>query len=751
MVRVFSFLILLCSALQLLLAQRPTPVREDESQCGMTHVNNPDVIRKAEQNTRAKYPGLDEVMRRSLEKATPQILGTQEIFWTYNFKDNRYDTVRAELLAIGALSYVWVAVGELSKGHVTQGVVDTILQALESKTPRTSQDSTKGILRLARRFFGDPPNIAGDGKTHFLVYDIVDRFDETRTFVAGYFNSNDQLPRDYSNRRDMLYIDSFPGIFFNNQRDPQRPHNVLAHEFQHLIHWNYDPGETLFFNEGLSELAEFLCGFGLRSPNRYLSNPNVALLGWTTSPSDNRVLADYSRAALMGYYLWDRYGETFIRSLTQQPRSSSDGFNAALNASGFSGNLVEVVKNFQVANYVQDRSVGLSYGYAIPLEAMGRPRLQRDNFGPISSGVRTGVQPLGVEYLRLRMLDSLRGAINITSGVGDVQVIRTSSSGTTVSGVPSNSQYQTSFIGSSHSEVVFLVHNTRTANLSYSYVTNGLIKENGVLELSHDDGRTQRAPTTAVASNDTLHVAFEGVTKSKIDSVAMWFQTTGSASLMVRDWNSDYDISFQPRSGLSGRARLVAPITFSVTDTGFFKTVVDLRQRNVGANSDFLVQIIYGLNAPHPLMRRDSAQRAIRSFLSIRSEPTPGRVIYQSTGAFYVRVYLSFTEQEVDQPPLAINTIVLRQNYPNPFFVRSTQPTTTIEYGIPADSHVRLEIFDLLGRRVRLLEDRSRFAGFASVEWDGRDDTRQPVPSGVYLIRVQAGGLMQTKKMILLH
>lgn len=752
-----SLCILFCLGLHPLSAQDPMPPH-DERLCGFHQANAPETMRRAEENTRRAFPGLDTILQRSLSKTTSPTLGTQEVFWTYNFTANRYDTIRAELLATGTLSYVWVAVGELANNHVTRNEVDAILNALENRTPASSQDSTRGILQLARRFFGDPPNInsnfvkgAGDGRTHFLIYDIVDGFTGTGSYVAGYFHSKDVQPGTYSNRRDMLYIDSYPTIFFNNQRNPEAPLGLLAHEFQHLIHWNYDPSEIPFFNEGLSELATYLVGYELRSPGRYLSNPNVALLGW--SSNNDRVLADYSRAALMTYYLWDRFGETFIRALTQQPLSGVDGFNAAMVAAGFNTNLVAVVKNFQVANYLQNLSVGPMYGYAAPLAGMGRPRIQRDNFGPISSGTRTGVEPLGVEYIRLRVMDSLHATLSITSGIGELQVVRTSTGGTTVSSLSPGAPYETGFLPDEKKpEVVFLIHNTRTTGtlVSYSYLTTGTLRTGATLELAHDDGRTQRPPTTILATNDTIHVAFEGVTKSKIDSVAMWFQTPGSASLMIRDWNSAYDLTAQPLSGLSGRARLVSPISFTVTDTGYMRTVVDLRGRNVGSNTDFLVQIIYGFSAPHPLLRRDSSQGAVHSFLSVRSQPTPGRIIYQSLGDFYVRVYLSYNEQEIDQPPPTVTTLVLGRNYPNPFSPTAGQ-TTVIEYGIPQDAHVELEVVDLLGRRVKLLEDRSRFAGFSTVEWDGKDNDGIIVPSGVYFVRLQASGMTRAIKVLVLR
>ena len=87
----------------------------------------------------------------------------------------------------------------------------------------------------------------------------------------------------------------------------------------------------------------------------------------------------------------------------------------------------------------------------------------------------------------------------------------------------------------------------------------------------------------------------------------------------------------------------------------------------------------------------------------------------------------------------------LSQNHPNPF-----NPVTTIEYGLPQRSSVRIEIFNLLGRKVRTLVDREEAAGTYSVTWDGKSTNGQPVSTGVYFYRFQAGDYVATKKMLLL-
>jgi M6 family metalloprotease-like protein len=89
---------------------------------------------------------------------------------------------------------------------------------------------------------------------------------------------------------------------------------------------------------------------------------------------------------------------------------------------------------------------------------------------------------------------------------------------------------------------------------------------------------------------------------------------------------------------------------------------------------------------------------------------------------------------------------MLQANYPNPF-----NPTTTIEFtrqGGPA--HVRLVVFNLLGRQVRQLADGVFEAGVHRFTWDGRDQSGRPVGSGVYLYRLESAGLSESRKMLLL-
>jgi hypothetical protein len=87
----------------------------------------------------------------------------------------------------------------------------------------------------------------------------------------------------------------------------------------------------------------------------------------------------------------------------------------------------------------------------------------------------------------------------------------------------------------------------------------------------------------------------------------------------------------------------------------------------------------------------------------------------------------------------------LDQNYPNPF-----NPTTKISFALPQSANVRLEIFNVLGQAVRVLEDGAMDAGTHTVVWDGRNSNGGQVSSGLYFYRINAGSFSATKKMMML-
>ena len=100
------------------------------------------------------------------------------------------------------------------------------------------------------------------------------------------------------------------------------------------------------------------------------------------------------------------------------------------------------------------------------------------------------------------------------------------------------------------------------------------------------------------------------------------------------------------------------------------------------------------------------------------------------------------SNDEINQLPHAFN---LYNNYPNPF-----NPVTTLRYDLPEDALVNITIYDIMGRIVRTLINSQQNAGFKSIQWNATNDAGSPLSAGLYLYKIQADNLVQTRKMVLL-
>jgi flagellar hook assembly protein FlgD len=119
---------------------------------------------------------------------------------------------------------------------------------------------------------------------------------------------------------------------------------------------------------------------------------------------------------------------------------------------------------------------------------------------------------------------------------------------------------------------------------------------------------------------------------------------------------------------------------------------------------------------------------------------------YLTTGGYDAHPVPDTTPDDMLEKSIGVpNDFVLLQNYPNPF-----NPVTTIDYGLPTNSYVKLTIYNILGQRVKTLVDEEQTAGYKTVMWDGRNDRGEEVGSGIYLYRIQAGSYTKTVKMSLL-
>ncbi len=136
---------------------------------------------------------------------------------------------------------------------------------------------------------------------------------------------------------------------------------------------------------------------------------------------------------------------------------------------------------------------------------------------------------------------------------------------------------------------------------------------------------------------------------------------------------------------------------------------------------------------------------------------TPQRVdsvVLLSTKYRVLSPYTAFlvVERRIDaiEPPPGPSASVIRQNYPNPFSP-GRSGSTAITYSIGAAGHLRISIFDPLGRCIRILREKDAEAGTGSIEWDGRDETGHLLPSGIYFCLLESSGERRIIRMAMLR
>ncbi len=347
---------------------------------------------------------------RSPEAGEAYQVGDVRSFWaidftrTESFPYSQYE-VQAECRAVGQYAYYFVQQGARNPLtgatlQVTDGSVERFVAAFEDSTPGSPRDPSKGIYEHDTEVFGPVPDMDGDPKMVILFMNILDgAVSPGQEYYGGFFyaiNQSQADPVDFgsgvrqrSNMTEMLYVDIFPG-----HPDSVGVRSAIAHELQHLIQWGNDPNEITSVNEGLSEYASFLSGYGLRGIAHYVTRPNVDLLSWQKYGS---TLDDYSRMALWTYYLGRRYGEDFIRTLAAAPASGQAGIEAALNsAHGDGTDFPGLYHDFLAWLDLDDGSAGSQYS-APPLHPWVEP-MEHENLYPSRRAVT--LEPRGAAVLR---------------------------------------------------------------------------------------------------------------------------------------------------------------------------------------------------------------------------------------------------------------------------------------------------------------------------------------------------------------
>lgn len=210
----------------------------------------------------------------------------------------------------------------------------------------------------------------------------------------GYFIDENQFPMTLfaeSNEREMVYLN-----MASLELGTDLYVGTLVHELQHLIHWNLDPNEEVWLNEGFSQLAETMMGLDTVSVTPYLENPQIRLDAWTTQPPD--VFAHYAGSYLFLRYLEQRLGAGAMSELARHPANGMAAVRTLLAAYAPELSWERLMTDFAVALYRDDAAAGPQYEFA-GLDLPQPSLATRARTLPFTT-IR-GLPQLGIDYIDL--------------------------------------------------------------------------------------------------------------------------------------------------------------------------------------------------------------------------------------------------------------------------------------------------------------------------------------------------------------
>ncbi|MGB3702331.1 MAG: hypothetical protein WA997_13770 [Anaerolineales bacterium] len=397
---------------------QPTPLPQQEPfPDGLVQIPVPDKafetasrLRDAEHPVRDDYRLVQELLGMQPEELIPEVpdASEYEVNDTERFSiilrpgSNDFEQLTAQIRHISENAVWWKASGSRLLDSELVALADLYEQLVEP------------IAHLA---FGRElsPGIDGDSRAHFL---LVDEDDWGGTF--GYFSNINQFPismQPNSNQKEMLVINTARA-----RVDSISTAGKLAHEFQHLIHWNLDPNEDQWLNEAMAELAYYFTGapeptsaLGPTNAELFAENPDMQL---TSRPerrfgdADKSSYIHYAGEKLFMIYLLDKFGPEFIRSVANNPNPGVLSIQEELDKLPEAPRFEDVFANWLVANLVdqsqiQEGQFGYSEYDPVPL-IMNRTKISAADPEPIQDQLL----PYAAHYYEMRGSDTTNVTFN---------------------------------------------------------------------------------------------------------------------------------------------------------------------------------------------------------------------------------------------------------------------------------------------------------------------------------------------------
>ena len=312
--------------------------------------------------------------------------GQSKEFWVTNVDTNENYQISATLRYVTPSAYFWIEDG---------------VRYNENELRDMAEDFDKKIYPTNREFFGSEPNpgIDQDERIYVLYASGLG------SSLAGYFSSADAvhpLAHKYSNAHEMFLFNADTVRF-----DETFTYGVLAHEFQHMIHWYQDRNETSWLNEGFSELATLLNGYNAGGFDfAFISNPDLQLNDWPNN--SGATTPHYGASFLFTAYFLDRFGDDATKALVRHPENGLDSVDAVLSEINaidpLTGQLIradDLFVDWVVTNYLGDSRVSDGrYAYKLYANAPQASATETVKDCPATLDGRT-VKQYGTDYIKI--------------------------------------------------------------------------------------------------------------------------------------------------------------------------------------------------------------------------------------------------------------------------------------------------------------------------------------------------------------
>jgi immune inhibitor A len=272
----------------------------------------------------------------------PYRVGDKESFWVSNVDTNENFQIQAVLGYETEHAYFWFEQGVSYDKDELHKLADTF---------------EREIYPTNRAFFGSEWSPGVDNDPHIYILFASN----LGSGLAGYFSSSDEyhpMAHEYSNAHETFMLNAD-----NLDLDDSFTYGVLAHEFQHMIHWYQDRNESTWLNEGFSELAMFINGYTTGGSDYLFSgNPDLQLNDWPNDPSATS--PHYGAAFLYVTYFLDRFGEKATQALVEHPANGMFSVDSVLEDMNIidpqTGDLIDaddVFIDWAISNYLIDETI----------------------------------------------------------------------------------------------------------------------------------------------------------------------------------------------------------------------------------------------------------------------------------------------------------------------------------------------------------------------------------------------------------